>query len=95
LREKAVEQANIHVKRAKAQREYFNQIAREDGIVLVMDFMQNLGLPYLGAEQAGATYYFSPLTVNVFGVVDMESGHLVAFCYHEGVGAKGVTMLHP
>ena len=79
----------IHVQRAKAQRVYFNQISKEEGDVLVMDFMQNLGLPYLGAEQAGATYYFSPLSVYVFGIVDMKTEKLQAYCYDEGVAKKG------
>jgi hypothetical protein len=92
-REKAVELARIHVERAKAQREYFNEISRhcadDESDVLVMDFMQNLGVPYLGSEQAGATYYFSPLTVNCFGVVDMKTDKLHVFVYHEGQGKKG------
>ena len=91
-REKMVEQARLHVKRAEAQRRYFNSISKaidDDSEVLVMDFMQNLGIPYLGSEQSGATYYYSPLTVNVFGVVNMKTDLLHVFCYDEGEGANG------
>lgn len=38
--------------------------------VLTIDMGQNLGLPNLEAEQCGDTYYFSPLTCYLFGVVD-------------------------
>jgi hypothetical protein len=88
--EAAVAKASIHVERAAAQRKYFNEISESaEGDVLVCDFMQNLGIPYLGAEQSGATYYYSPLNVFVFGVVDMRTQRLHAFVYDEGTGKKG------
>ena len=57
-----------------------------------MDFSQNCELPYFGGNQAGPTYYYSPLTVNVFGLVNTAmgpSGHLAAFVYSEIEGKKG------
>jgi hypothetical protein len=55
------------------------------------DYSQNLDLPYLGEHQPGETYYFSPLTVNCFGIanVGMEKATLTAYIYHEGEGKKG------
>jgi hypothetical protein len=99
--EAAVKQASVHVERAEAQRKYFNSITDaggEDTDLIVCDFMQNLGLPYLGSEQSGATYYYSPLNVFVFGIVDMRTKRLHAFVYDEGKGKKGgnnvASMLH-
>ena len=56
-----------------------------------MDFSQNGKLLCFGENQAGPTYYYSPLTVNIFGLVDtaMGSGHLTAFVYGEIEGRKG------
>jgi hypothetical protein len=87
--EQALEMAKVHVDRAKAQREYFNKISTEDGDVLVMDYMQNLGLPHLGAEQSGNTYYYSPLNVFGFGIVNMKTKFLHCLVYDEGEGKKG------
>ena len=58
---------------------------------IVMDYSQNAGLPQFGDSQAGPTYYYSPITVNIFGIVDtsIEGGRLDAYVYHEGEGAKG------
>ena len=46
---------------------------------LTIDMGQNLSLPNLEANQAGDTYYMSPLSCFVFGVVDNarreEHGH--------------------
>jgi hypothetical protein len=64
-REKAIQAAALHVRQAAAQRKYFidksltTTTGHPDGVdVLVGDFMQNMGLPYLGQDQPGATYYF-------------------------------------
>jgi hypothetical protein len=58
---------------------------------IVGDYCQNLALPYLGEHQPGETYYFSPLTVNCFGIanIGMEKALLTAYIYHEGEGKKG------
>ena len=58
---------------------------------IVMDFAQSCELPFFGANQAGPTYYYSPSTVNVFGLVDtaMGLGHLTAYVYSEIEGRKG------
>lgn len=88
--EVAVQLALVHVECAKAQRKYFNEISSvPGGNVIACDFMQNLGLPYLGFEQSGATYYYLPLTVFVFGVVNIQTKHLHRFVYNKGKGEKG------
>eukprot|EP00536_Pseudo-nitzschia_multiseries_P006898 jgi/Psemu1/16408/gm1.16408_g len=48
-------------------------------------------LPNLGATQPGDTYYMTPLTIAILGIVDcsLEGGSLDAFAYHEGNGGKG------
>jgi hypothetical protein len=58
---------------------------------IVGDYCQNMGLPQLGEHQPGETYYFSPLTVNCFGLanVGLEKATLTSYIYHEGEGKKG------
>ena len=51
--------------------------------------MQNLYLPHFGGEQSGDTYYFSPLTINGFGVVDYSIEELNSYIYTEAKGKKG------
>ena len=36
----------------------------------VVDYGQNMELPKFGQEQPGVTYYYSPMTVNNFGMVN-------------------------
>ena len=50
------------------------------------DYSQILALPYLGHEQAGPSYYWSPLSIHVFGLADIPIDTLNAFIYHEGDG---------
>ena len=46
-------------------------------------------MPHHGNEQPGETYYYSPLTVNIFGITDMATEILHAYVYDEGEAAKG------
>ena len=57
----------------------------------VADFAQNMYIPNFASEQPGATYYFSPLNVYPFGVVDpsCEPSQLLAHIYIEGEAKKG------
>ena len=52
--------------------------------VFVADYSQNIELPFFGNNQPGDTYYFSPLKVNVVGVVDccIPGGSLGTHVYH-------------
>ena len=56
---------------------------------LVADYCQNMALPHFGGEQPGETYYFSPLGVYCFGMVDPTIDRLFAHLYTEGEGQKG------
>eukprot|EP00536_Pseudo-nitzschia_multiseries_P013500 jgi/Psemu1/35367/gm1.35367_g len=101
---KILMEASLHVKQAADQRRVCNtkiKLAHQDylhGIqhserryCLVVDYCQNAQLPNLGATQPGETYYMSPLTVPILGLVDFsfEGGSLDVFVYHEGIGGKG------
>jgi hypothetical protein len=48
-------------------------------------------LPNFAAEQPGATYYYSPLNVYPFGIVDCSTNpsKLTAMIFYEGMGKKG------
>jgi hypothetical protein len=102
--EQRVLNAAKHVQRAKGQRELFNkkkQQAKEDRdkpradrvYCFVADFAQNINLPNFAEEQPGATYYFSPMSVYPFGIVDCstEPSQLTAFCYYEGQAKKATA----
>ena len=97
-------EACLHVEQAASQRKLANEKIeaavedeKEDKAhskrtrCIVMDYSQNAGLPQFGDSQAGPTYYYSLININIFGVVDtsIEGGQLDAFVYHEGQGAKG------
>ena len=64
---------------------------RERRHTFIADYFQNIELPFLGASQPGDTYYFSPLKINVFEIVDCSifGGSLGAHVYDEGQRKKG------
>ena len=64
---------------------------RERTYLFYFDYAQNVDCPQLGSEQPGEMYYYSPLNINIFGIVDAnaEQETLTSYCYHEGQGAKG------
>jgi hypothetical protein len=55
------------------------------------DFSQYHPLPHFRAAQPGETYYYSPLGIFIFGLIDlsMKPTKLEARVYHEGEGKKG------
>lgn len=82
--------ANEAIKRAKQ--------CKEDGVddkntelCFVADYAQNLSLPYFGSTQPGETYYYTPKTVPLFGIVDCAPRDEVlhAYMYEEDDGGKG------
>jgi hypothetical protein len=100
--EALIEKAAEHVKAAKLQRELFNakkKAARQDleenkphperVHTFVCNYSQNLCLPSFAAEQPGETYYYSPMNVYCFGMVEAASDELTAMCYLEEEGKKG------
>ena len=58
-------------------------------VCLCGDYSQNLDMPHFGGEQPGDTYYYSPLNIYVFGLVNMATEVLLAYVYGEGEGEKG------
>jgi hypothetical protein len=91
-----------HVNKFEAQRNYVKEKAkkatldRESDVAFTErsycycgDYSQNLDLPHFGSEQPGDTFYFSPLTMLVFGLVDHSTKILSAYVYSEGEGKKG------
>eukprot|EP00957_Ditylum_brightwellii_P029800 2254075-Ditylum_brightwellii.AAC.2 len=104
--EEVVREAYLNVVQADKQRELANKKianAREDNqnnaphhlrwYCFIMDYSQNLDLPHYGSEQPVKTYYYCPLNINQFGIVDPSDEslkeRLYAFVYHEGEGEKG------
>jgi hypothetical protein len=102
-REVAIDNANKHCKRSVCQRKLANEKiakAKEDKLnnvphssrtyTFIADYSQNLDLPHFGGEQPGETFYYSPLNIFQFGVVDpTDNDKLHAFVYDEGDGKKG------
>ena len=60
-------------------------------IVIVIDYCQNLEMPSFRKDQPGETYYFTPMTVPAFGIVDCNSKDNTLYCYiySEAEGNKG------
>ena len=101
-RSATLEAASVHVKRATIQRNLANNFIsqaiegktkphHQRSYTFIGDSLQNISLPHYGFSQPGDTYYYSPLNVNVFGLVDCSEpgGTLSAHVYDEGVGKKG------
>ena len=63
--------------------------------VIIINMGQNLGPPNFEGEQPGGTYYFSPLTVLLFGIVDnvTEDGfdRMDAYIWREQDGDRGAN----
>ena len=65
----------------------------------VVDYGQNMELPLFNEQQAGATYYLSPMTVNNLGVVNHAhvypdgkvSERMHCHVYTDAVGKKGAN----
>jgi hypothetical protein len=69
-----------------------NDVADEEMVItLVADYCQNMEMPYFGKDQPGETYYYSPKTINVFGIVNCneEKEVLHSYSYGEEHGGKG------
>jgi hypothetical protein len=58
---------------------------------LMCDYAQNLGIPHFGKEQPRDMCHYSPLTINVFGLVDLSRSPnpLDCYAYQEYMGKKG------
>ena len=60
-------------------------------MTLTMDMGQNVPCPSLSAEQAGKTYYMSPLVANILSIVDNSTDHLTAYVWKEGDANMGMN----
>lgn len=100
--ERLIMEASAHVQDARAQRDLvaafkeravqtINEDPRNRTFMFYFDYAQNIECPFFGEQQPGETYYYSPLSINVFGIADASrsSESLHAYCYHEGEGQKG------
>ena len=64
---------------------------------ITCDFGQNIQCPCYNSKQPGCTYYYTPLHVFNFGVVDHShkygnrniGNHMYCHVFHEGIGKKG------
>ena len=104
--------AAVHVKSARVQRLLYracvakairhakaNKPHKDRSYTLVCDYGQNMELPVFNKEQPGCSYYYSPLGIYNFGVVNHAheypdgsvDAHLHAHVYHEGTDKKGAN----
>ena len=109
-REQMMLEAAEHIKMARAQRKLYQDKVEaaqrtvdrphsERTYTFVVDYGQNMSLPVFNSEQPGATYYFSPMTVNNLGIVDhahkYDDGkvgeHMHCHVYTDAVGKKGAN----
>ena len=102
--------ATRHVENSKAMRELLNRKIYTDRLemnyevpwgerknVLIGDYSQYMYLPLFCKKQPGESYYFVPLNVNNFGLVnvdDLSTGfqvryHLYSHVYMEGSAKSG------
>jgi hypothetical protein len=104
-REDSILLAAKHVAEARSMREYANEkillckstkmLHRSQKVVtIVCDYSQNGELPSFGDQQPGEVYYFSPLSINIFGIVnfDKDIDYATCYCYDEGIGRKEVII---
>jgi hypothetical protein len=54
-------------------------------LTLIYDYAKNGEFPSFGSEQPGEMYYFSPLTIKNFGVVNTSKAkdEATVYCYDE------------
>jgi hypothetical protein len=77
---------------AKAKEDKMDNVSHSSRTyTFIANYSQNLDLPHFGGEQAGDTFYYSPLnSIFQFGVVDPTyNDKLHGFVYDEGDGKKG------
>jgi hypothetical protein len=98
--EELVKVAARHVEMAQQQRALYQQKRQqaidtvdrspaERVLCYVADYAQNMYIPNFAGEQPGATYYYSPMSCYVFGVVDGAIDKLSAYMYTEDTAKKG------
>jgi hypothetical protein len=75
----------------KAKEDKMNNVSHfSRTYTFIANYSQNLDLPHFGGEQPEDTFYYSPLNIFQFGVVDpTDNNKLHAFVCYEGDGKKG------
>jgi hypothetical protein len=60
-------------------------------IMIVLDYCQNMEMPFFRKDQPGETYYYTPETINLLGIVDCNPKKDLqhAYAYSEEEGGKG------
>jgi hypothetical protein len=59
-------------------------------LAMIADYSQNVNLPHFESTQPGETYFHTPLSIYLFGVVDTSNDdHLIGHLFREGDGKKG------
>jgi hypothetical protein len=62
-------------------------------ITLVADYCQNMEIHFFGKGQPGDTYYYTPKTINLLGIVDCSSEKDILYTYAYGEDhVEGATM---
>ena len=106
----AVLEALEYIKDARAQKDYVNALKalakatnsplaelpyHSKSYLFYFDYAQNVQCPQFSSEQPGETYYYSPLNINIFGIIDenYKKETLFAYCYHKRQGKKVATTL--
>jgi len=109
-----IRECTLHIEMARAQRLLHQRLEKaavddaKDAVehthtkrryTLTCDFGQNMQCPCYNSNQPGCTYYYTPLNIYNFGVVDHShdhgnrtiGNHMHCHVYHEGIGKKGGT----
>ena len=65
--------------------------ARELCVTLIVDYCQNMDMPSFRRDQPGETFFYVPMNIFCFGIVDCNGPDdiLHAYMYNEGEGDKG------
>jgi hypothetical protein len=102
--ERILEANGFHISQAKGMRDYVQAETerakqcrdtevphKELDYVLLCNYVQNMPLPHYGGEQPGEIYYFSALTINLFGIVELSRtpNNLNCYTYREFTGGGG------
>jgi hypothetical protein len=111
-KENLIQECAIHIDMARAQRFLYQKLEEaavcdaKDAVnhskrryTLTCDFGKNMQCPCYNSKQPGCTYYYTPLNVFNFGIVDHShdygngtiGNHMYCHVYHEGIGKKGGT----
>ncbi len=92
-------QLKLHQQKVEAAQRTVDRPHSERMYTFFVDYGQNMSLPIFNSQQPGATYYFSPMTVNNLGVVDQAhkyndgkvGEHMHCHVYTDAVWRKGAN----